>query len=53
MAWIAKAANQPMVLETVDLGPLGAVLAGLLTARRTTRPLTVRRYFALANQHMR
>ena len=24
MAWIAKAANQPMVLETVDLGPLGA-----------------------------
>ena len=24
MAWIAKAAKQPMVLETVDLGPLGA-----------------------------
>jgi uncharacterized zinc-type alcohol dehydrogenase-like protein len=23
-AWIAKAAKQPMVLETVDLGPLGA-----------------------------
>jgi hypothetical protein len=22
-AWIAKAAKQPMVLETVDLGPLG------------------------------
>src|SRR5271168_4284621 len=24
MAWIAKGAKQPMVLETVDLGPLGA-----------------------------
>src|SRR5258708_3485869 len=24
MAWIAKAPKQPMVLETVDLGPLGA-----------------------------
>jgi uncharacterized zinc-type alcohol dehydrogenase-like protein len=23
-AWVAKAANQPMVLETVDLGPLGS-----------------------------
>src|SRR5205814_6986513 len=23
MAWIAKAAKQPMMLETVDLGPLG------------------------------
>ena len=23
-AWIANAAKQPMVLETVDLGPLGA-----------------------------
>src|SRR6266446_996835 len=23
-AWIGKAAKQPMVLETVDLGPLGA-----------------------------
>src|SRR5713101_1643411 len=23
-AWVAKAARQPMVLETVDLGPLGA-----------------------------
>jgi hypothetical protein len=22
-AWMAKAAKQPMVLETVDLGPLG------------------------------
>ena len=24
MAWIAKAPNQPMVLETIDVGPLGA-----------------------------
>ena len=24
MAWIAKTPKQPMVLETVDLGPLGA-----------------------------
>jgi hypothetical protein len=23
LAWIAKGPNQPMVLETVDLGPLG------------------------------
>jgi len=23
-AWVAKAARQPMVLETADLGPLGA-----------------------------
>ena len=23
-AWVAKAAKQPMVLETLDLGPLGA-----------------------------
>ena len=23
MAWVAKAAKQPMVLENVDLGPLG------------------------------
>src|ERR1051325_11912826 len=23
-AWVAKTAKQPMVLETVDLGPLGA-----------------------------
>jgi uncharacterized zinc-type alcohol dehydrogenase-like protein len=22
-AWVAKAAKQPMVLETVDIGPLG------------------------------
>ena len=29
------------------------VVAGLLTALRKTRPPTVRRFFALANQHMR
>jgi hypothetical protein len=32
---------------------LGAVVAGLLTALRAIRPSIVRRYFALANQHMR
>jgi RNA polymerase sigma factor (sigma-70 family) len=41
----------PMNLETDEL--LGGVVAGLLTALRTTRPPTVRRFFALANQHMR
>src|SRR5262245_53585538 len=41
----------PVSLETDEL--LGGVVAGLLTARRTTRPPTVRRLFALANQHMR
>jgi RNA polymerase sigma-70 factor (ECF subfamily) len=41
----------PMNLETNEL--LGGVVAGLLTALRTTRPPTVRRFFALANQHMR
>jgi RNA polymerase sigma-70 factor (ECF subfamily) len=40
-----------MNLETDEL--LGGVVAGLLTALRTTRPPTVRRFFALANQHMR
>ena len=32
---------------------LGDVVVGLLTALRKTRPPTVRRFFALANQHMR
>ena len=41
----------PVSLETDE--PLGGVVAGLLTALRTTRPATVRRFFALANQHMR
>jgi RNA polymerase sigma-70 factor (ECF subfamily) len=41
----------PVNLETDEM--LGGVVAGLLTALRTTRPPTVRRFFALANQHMR
>jgi RNA polymerase sigma factor (sigma-70 family) len=41
----------PVNLETDEL--LGSVVAGLLTALRATRPPTVRRFFALANQHMR
>jgi RNA polymerase sigma-70 factor (ECF subfamily) len=41
----------PVNLETDEL--LGGVVAGLLTALRTTHPPTVRRFFALANQHMR
>ena len=40
-----------MNLEADEL--LGSVVAGLLTALRTTRPPTVRRFFALANQHIR
>jgi RNA polymerase sigma-70 factor (ECF subfamily) len=38
----------PVSLETDEL--LGGVVAGLLTALRTTHPPTVRRFFALANQ---
>jgi RNA polymerase sigma-70 factor (ECF subfamily) len=41
----------PVNLETDEL--LDGVVAGLLTALRTARPPTVRRFFALANQHMR
>jgi RNA polymerase sigma factor (sigma-70 family) len=41
----------PVNLETDEL--LGGVVAGLLTALRATHPPTVRRFFALANQHMR
>jgi RNA polymerase sigma-70 factor (ECF subfamily) len=41
----------PVNLETDEL--LGGVVAGLLTALRTTRPPTVRRFYALANQHIR
>ena len=41
----------PVNLETDEL--LGGVVAGLLAALRTVRPTTVRRFFALANQHMR
>src|SRR5262245_32103564 len=41
----------PVSLETDEL--LGGVVAGLLTALRATRPPTVRRFFALACQHLR
>jgi RNA polymerase sigma-70 factor (ECF subfamily) len=41
----------PVNLEADEL--LGGVVAGLLTALRTTRPATVRQFFALACQHMR
>src|SRR5262249_7230610 len=41
----------PTNLETDEL--LADVVARLLTALRKTRPPTVRRFFALANQHMR
>jgi RNA polymerase sigma-70 factor (ECF subfamily) len=41
----------PVNMETDEL--LGGVVAGLLTALRTTRPPTVRRFFGLANQHIR
>jgi RNA polymerase sigma-70 factor (ECF subfamily) len=41
----------PVYLETDEL--LGGVVAGLLAALRTTRPRTVRQFFALACQHMR
>jgi RNA polymerase sigma-70 factor (ECF subfamily) len=46
-----RLARPPVSLETDEL--LGGVVAGLLTALRTTRPPTVRRFFALANQHIR
>jgi RNA polymerase sigma-70 factor (ECF subfamily) len=46
-----RLARPPVSLETDEL--LGGVVAGLLTALRTIRPPTVRRFFALANQHMR
>jgi RNA polymerase sigma-70 factor (ECF subfamily) len=41
----------PVNLEADEL--LGGVVAGLLAALRTTRPRTVRRFLALANQHKR
>jgi RNA polymerase sigma-70 factor (ECF subfamily) len=46
-----RLARPPMNLEADEL--LGGVVAGLLTALRKTRPPTVRRFFALANQHIR
>src|SRR5262249_17253910 len=41
----------PVNLDADEL--LGAVVRGLLTALQKTRPPTVRRFFALANQHIR
>src|SRR5262245_21974464 len=41
----------PVNLEADEL--LGGVVAALLTALQTTRPRTVRQFFALAGQHMR
>jgi RNA polymerase sigma-70 factor (ECF subfamily) len=46
-----RLARPPLNLETDEL--LGGVVAGLLRALRTTRPPTVRRFFALVNQHIR
>jgi RNA polymerase sigma factor (sigma-70 family) len=46
-----RLARPPVSLETDEL--LGGVVAGLLTALRTTRPQSVRHFFALATQHMR
>ena len=46
-----RLAKPPVNLETDEL--LGGVVAGLLTALRTTRPQNVRHFFALARQHMR
>jgi RNA polymerase sigma-70 factor (ECF subfamily) len=43
--------HPPLNLEADEL--LGGVVAALLKALRTTRPGTVRQFFALANQHMR
>jgi RNA polymerase sigma-70 factor (ECF subfamily) len=42
--------HPPVNLETDEL--LGGVVVGLITALRTIRPPTVRRFFALANQHI-
>jgi RNA polymerase sigma-70 factor (ECF subfamily) len=46
-----RLARPPVNLETDEL--LGGVVAGMLTALRATHPPTVRRFFALACQHMR
>src|SRR4029434_2509000 len=46
-----RLARPPVNLEADEL--LGGVVAGLLTALQKTRPPTVRRFFALANQHIR
>jgi RNA polymerase sigma factor (sigma-70 family) len=46
-----RLARPPVNLDADEL--LGGVVAGLLTALQKTRPPTVRRFFALANQHIR
>jgi RNA polymerase sigma-70 factor (ECF subfamily) len=46
-----RLAKPPVNLETDEL--LGGVVAGLIAALRTTRPQSVRHFFALASQHMR
>jgi RNA polymerase sigma factor (sigma-70 family) len=46
-----RLARPPVNLEADEL--LGGVVARLLTALRKSRPPTVRRFFALASQHMR
>ena len=46
-----RLARPPLNLQADEL--LGGVVAGLLKALRTTRPATVRQFFALACQHMR
>lgn len=46
-----RLARPPLNLDADEL--LGGVVAGLLTALQSTRPTTVRGFFALANQHMR
>lgn len=46
-----RLARPPVNLDADEL--LGGVVAGLMTALQSTRPPTVRRFFALANQHIR
>ncbi|MBA2117852.1 sigma-70 family RNA polymerase sigma factor [Bremerella alba] len=46
-----RLSRPPVNLETDEL--LSGVVAGLLTSLQKTRPPTVRRFFALASQHMR
>jgi RNA polymerase sigma-70 factor (ECF subfamily) len=46
-----RLARPPVNMEADEL--LGGVVAGLLIALQKTRPPTVRRFFALANQHIR
>src|SRR5262245_53569598 len=47
----SRLTRPPVNLETDEL--LGGVVAGLIKALQTANPPTVRRFFALACQHMR